>query len=192
VIYGGVSQNPQTKHLGIGVDILVATPGRLLDLINQRFVKLNNVKYFVLDEADHMLDMGMIEDVRKIIKYIPALRQTMFFSATMPKEIEKLANDLLKDPVKVEITPVSSTAERIKQEVYFVNKRKKIICNKLEYMLFLLQNKVTNFKAKELIDVLPENKKELHLIKVSLTHVIKETFSLLFIAYKKEKLYKKV
>jgi len=136
VIYGGVSQNPQTKHLGIGIDILVATPGRLLDLINQRFVRLNNVKYFVLDEADHMLDMGMIEDVRRIIKYIPDVRQTMFFSATMPNEIEKFADSLLKDPVKVEITPVSSTVDIIKQEVYFVNKS-----NKIHLLIHLLKNK---------------------------------------------------
>ena len=136
VIYGGVSQNPQTKFLGIGIDILVATPGRLLDLINQRFVRLNNVKYFVLDEADHMLDMGMIEDVRRIIKYIPTQRQTMFFSATMPHEIEKLADYLLKDPVKVEITPVSSTVDIIEQAVYFVNKS-----NKIHLLIHLLKNK---------------------------------------------------
>ncbi|MCC5908924.1 MAG: DEAD/DEAH box helicase [Clostridiaceae bacterium] len=136
VIYGGVSQNPQTKFLGIGIDILVATPGRLLDLINQRFVRLNNVKYFVLDEADQMLDMGMIEDVRRIIKYIPTLRQTMFFSATMPNEIEKLADYLLKDPVKVEITPVSSTVDIIQQEVYLVNKS-----NKIHLLIHLLKNK---------------------------------------------------
>ncbi len=126
VIYGGVSQNPQTKFLGIGVDILVATPGRLLDLINQRFVRLNNIKYFVLDEADQMLDMGMLEDVKRIIDYIPPKRQTLFFSATMPHEIEKLANQILKDPVKVAITPVSSTVDIIEQSVYFVNKGNKI------------------------------------------------------------------
>jgi len=126
VIFGGVSQNPQTKHLGIGIDILVATPGRLLDLINQKHVKLSNLDYFVLDEADHMLDMGMIQDVKKIIKHIPDKRQTMFFSATMPAEISKLANQLLKDPKKVEVTPVSSAVEVIKQAVYYVNKKSKI------------------------------------------------------------------
>lgn len=135
VIFGGVSQNPQTKFLGIGIDILVATPGRLLDLINQKFVRLNHIKYFVLDEADHMLDMGMIHDVRKIIKYIPASRQTMFFSATMPTEIAKLADDLLKNPAKVEITPVSSTVDIIEQAVYYVNKS-----NKIHLLIHLLKN----------------------------------------------------
>jgi len=136
VIFGGVSQNPQTKSLGMGVDILVATPGRLLDLINQKFVHLNHIKYFVLDEADCMLDMGMIQDVRKIIKYIPTLRQTMLFSATMPTGIAKLADNLLKNPVKVEITPVSSTVDIIEQEVYYVNKT-----NKIHLLIHLLKNK---------------------------------------------------
>jgi len=136
VIFGGVSQNPQTKFLGIGVDIVVATPGRLLDLINQKFVRLNNVKYFVLDEADHMLDMGMIQDVRRIIKHIPTLRQTMFFSATMPTEITKLADQLLINPAKVEITPVSSTVDIIEQAVYYVNKS-----NKIHLLIQLLKNK---------------------------------------------------
>lgn len=126
VIFGGVSQNPQTSELARGVDILVATPGRLLDLIGQRFIKLANINYFVLDEADMMLDMGMIHDVRKIITYLPADRQTMFFSATMPAEISKLADSILSNPVKVEITPVSSTVDTIKQNVYFVNKSNKI------------------------------------------------------------------
>lgn len=136
VIYGGVSQNPQTKDLTRGIDILVATPGRLLDLINQRFVSLKNVKYFVLDEADLMLDMGMLKDVRKIITYLPKLRQTMFFSATMPAEIEKLANSILKDPVRIMVTPVSSTVEIIEQEVYYVDKG-----NKINLLIHLLKNK---------------------------------------------------
>lgn len=136
VIYGGVSQNPQTKDLTKGVDILVATPGRLLDLINQRFVHLKNIKYFVLDEADLMLDMGMLQDVRKIITHLPKVRQTMFFSATMPAEIEKLANSILKDPLKVVVTPVSSTVEIIEQEVYFVDKG-----NKTNLLIHLLKNK---------------------------------------------------
>ncbi len=126
VIYGGVSQNPQTKQLGIGVDILVATPGRLLDLINQKFIKLSETQYFVLDEADQMLDMGMLQDVKKIIKFIPNERQTMFFSATMPNEIAKLADSLLTDPKKVEVTPVASTVDIIEQEVYYVNKKNKV------------------------------------------------------------------
>lgn len=136
VIYGGVTQNPQTKDLARGVDILVATPGRLLDLINQRYVSLSNVKYFVLDEADLMLDMGMLQDVRRIIVYLPKVRQTMFFSATMPTEIAKLANTILKNPIKIEITPVSSTVDIIKQEVYFVDKG-----NKTKLLIHLLKNK---------------------------------------------------
>jgi ATP-dependent RNA helicase RhlE len=125
-IYGGVSQRPQTDELARGVDILVATPGRLLDLINQKFIHLENVKYFVLDEADMMLDMGMIHDVRKIISYLPHARQTMFFSATMPKEIAVLAHSILKDPVKAEVTPVASTVDTIHQQLYFVDKPDKI------------------------------------------------------------------
>ena len=135
VIYGGVSQNPQTKALESGTDILVATPGRLLDLINQKYVRLHQVKYFVLDEADQMLDMGMLQDVKKIIKFIPAVRQTMFFSATMPPEIAKLADQLLVKPVKVQVTPVSSTVEIINQTVYHVNKS-----NKLRLLADLLEN----------------------------------------------------
>jgi ATP-dependent RNA helicase RhlE len=125
-IYGGVSQRPQTDELARGVDILVATPGRLLDLINQKFIRLENVKYFVLDEADMMLDMGMIHDVRKIISFLPHVRQTMFFSATMPKEIAVLAHSILKDPVKAEVTPVASTVDTINQQLYFVDKPDKI------------------------------------------------------------------
>lgn len=136
VIYGGVSQHPQTKALIAGVDILVATPGRLLDLINQRYVKLNQIQYFVLDEADMMLDMGMLQDVRKIIKFMPAERQNMLFSATMPAEIAKLAGSILKDPVKVAITPVSSTVDIIEQAVYYVNKS-----NKINLLVHLLKNK---------------------------------------------------
>lgn len=125
-IYGGVSQRPQTDELARGIDILVATPGRLLDLIQQKHINLSNVKYFVLDEADMMLDMGMIQDVRKIITYLPHVRQTMFFSATMPKEIAILSSSILKDPVRVEVTPVASTVDTIKQELYFVDKPDKI------------------------------------------------------------------
>lgn len=136
VIYGGVSQNPQTKDLTKGIDILVATPGRLLDLINQRYVSLKNVKYFVLDEADLMLDMGMLKDVRKIITHLPKVKQTMFFSATMPDEIEKLANSILKKPVKVMVTPTSSTVEIIEQALYYVDKG-----NKTNLLINLLKNK---------------------------------------------------
>ncbi len=136
VIYGGVSQHPQTKDLTKGIDILVATPGRLLDLINQRYVSLKNVKYFVLDEADLMLDMGMLKDVRKIITHLPKERQTMFFSATMPAEIEKLANSILKNPIRVMVTPPSSTVEIIEQELYYVDSG-----NKVKLLINLLKNK---------------------------------------------------
>ena len=125
VIFGGVTQRAQTDALRRGVDILIATPGRLIDLINQGFVHLNQLEIFVLDEADRMLDMGFIHDVKRILQKIPAKRQTLFFSATMPPEIQKLADTILSQPVKVEVTPVSSTAETIEQEVYFVGKNDK-------------------------------------------------------------------
>ena len=125
VIFGGVSQKAQTDALRAGVDILIATPGRLLDLIDQRFVNLQHIKLFVLDEADRMLDMGFIHDVKRVIARLPQKRQTLFFSATMPKEIQSLANSILTNPVKVEVTPVSSTAETIRQAVYFVEKGNK-------------------------------------------------------------------
>jgi ATP-dependent RNA helicase RhlE len=125
VIFGGVSQHSQTQALRAGVDILIATPGRLLDLMNQRFVKLENLKILVLDEADRMLDMGFIHDVKKIIAKVPVKRQTIFFSATMPNEISSLANSILTNPKRVEVTPVSSTANTIVQSVYFVDKGNK-------------------------------------------------------------------
>lgn len=125
VIFGGVSQNPQTEALKKGVDVLIATPGRMIDLYNQKFINLDNVKYFVLDEADSMLDMGMIHEVKRIIKHLPKVRQNIFFSATMPKEISKLADSIFNNPVKVEVAPVSSTTETIKQSIYFVSSRKK-------------------------------------------------------------------
>ena len=136
VIFGGVSQHPQTQSLNRGVDILVATPGRLLDLIHQGFISLKQIQYFVLDEADMMLDMGMLQDVRKIIKFLPQIKQSMFFSATMPSEIAKLANSILKNPTKIEITPVSSTVDIIEQSVYYVNKS-----NKTKLLIDLLKNK---------------------------------------------------
>lgn len=125
VIFGGVGQKAQTDALQRGVDILVATPGRLLDLISQGFINLRDIEIFVLDEADRMLDMGFIHDVKKVIAKLPAKRQTLFFSATMPSEITKLADTILTNPVKVEVTPVSSTAEKIQQAVYFVEKTDK-------------------------------------------------------------------
>ena len=125
VIFGGVGQKPQTDALRRGVDILVATPGRLLDLMNQGFVNLKELEYFVLDEADRMLDMGFIHDVKKVIAAIPRQRQTLFFSATMPPEVQRLSASLLHNPVKVEVTPASSTAETVEQEVFFVDKSNK-------------------------------------------------------------------
>lgn len=125
VIFGGVSQNSQVRSLQSGVDVLIATPGRLLDLISQKFVHLNQLQFFVLDEADRMLDMGFLNDVKKIITKIPQKRQSLFFSATMPDPIVKLANTILVNPSKVEVTPVSSTANTINQAVYFVDKENK-------------------------------------------------------------------
>ena len=125
VIFGGVSQHAQVNALRNGIDMLVATPGRLLDLMQQGHISLSNIKYFVLDEADRMLDMGFIHDVKKIVAKLPAKRQSLFFSATMPPEISQLADMLLKHPVKIEVTPVSSTAEMIQQAVYFVDKKEK-------------------------------------------------------------------
>ena len=125
VIFGGVPQFHQVNALRKGVDILVATPGRLLDLLNQRHISLHEIKFFVLDEADRMLDMGFVHDVKRIIAKLPAQKQTLFFSATMPAEIKQLANVLLKDPVKVEVTPVSSTVETIQQSLYYVEKQNK-------------------------------------------------------------------
>ena len=125
VIFGGVNQNPQTAALRGSVDIVVATPGRLLDLISQGFLTLSNVEIFVLDEADRMLDMGFIHDVKKIIALLPKRRQTLFFSATMPPEIVKLANTILFNPKKVAVTPISSTVDIVNQYVYFVDKGNK-------------------------------------------------------------------
>jgi ATP-dependent RNA helicase RhlE len=125
VIYGGVAQTAQITALRSGIDILVATPGRLLDFMEQGFINLAFVKIFVLDEADRMLDMGFIYDVKTIIAKLPDKRQTLFFSATMPNEIAKLADSILHEPVRVEVTPVSSTAKTITQSMYFVEKAEK-------------------------------------------------------------------
>ena len=136
VIFGGVAQGPQTHALRAGVDILVATPGRLLDLVNQKIVNLNHIKFFVLDEADRMLDMGMVQDVKRIIAHIPKVRQTMLFSATMPTEIGKLADSMLKSPVKIAVTPISSPIEIIEQSMFFVDKK-----HKKELLVHLLKDK---------------------------------------------------
>lgn len=125
VIFGGVSQHHQVLAIRAGVDIIVATPGRLLDLMQQRIISLADIKYFILDEADRMLDMGFVHDVKRIIAHLPAKRQTLFFSATMPAEIKQLAAVLLTNPAKVEVTPPSSTVEIIQQSVYHVDKAAK-------------------------------------------------------------------
>ncbi|WP_053977385.1 DEAD/DEAH box helicase [Mangrovimonas xylaniphaga] len=125
VIFGGVNQNPQVATLRKGVDVLIATPGRLMDLHNQKLLSLAKVEFFVLDEADRMLDMGFLRDIEKIMKMIPAKRQNLLFSATFSKDIKKLAHSILSHPVQVEATPENSTAEAINQKVYRVAKGKK-------------------------------------------------------------------
>jgi ATP-dependent RNA helicase RhlE len=125
VIFGGVSQHEQTRALRNGTDILIATPGRLMDLMNQGYVYLDFLEVLVLDEADRMLDMGFINDVKKIISQLPKERQTLFFSATMPPQIAKLSHAILRNPVRVEVAPVSATADKIEQSVYLVAKQHK-------------------------------------------------------------------
>lgn len=135
VIFGGVKQHQQEQDLKKGVDILIATPGRLLDFISQGIIKLHHLEIFVLDEADRMLDMGFVHDVKRILKLLPAKRQNLFFSATMPKEIAKLASEILVNPAKAEVAPVSSTADTIQQSIYFVEKD-----NKNDLLIHLLQD----------------------------------------------------
>ena len=134
VIFGGVGQNPQVEAIKRGVDVLVATPGRLMDLYQQGFVALDKLEIFVLDEADRMLDMGFIHDVKKILKWLPAKKQTMLFSATMPGEVMELVNSLLHDPARVEVDPVSSPVEAIEQKICFVDKG-----NKTRLLAWLLE-----------------------------------------------------
>ena len=124
-IFGGVPQGKQVSIMRGGIDILIATPGRLLDLIHQGLLDISKIEKFVLDEADRMLDMGFIHDVKKVVAILPANRQTLFFSATMPESIMKLANSILRNPVEVKVTPVSSTVKKINQSVYFVEKQGK-------------------------------------------------------------------
>lgn len=135
VIFGGVGQSPQVSAIRSGADVVIATPGRLLDLMNQRLLSIADVEYFVLDEADRMLDMGFIHDVKKLLAALPHKRQSLFFSATMPPEIVKLAGSILKNPASVSVTPVSSTVEIINQSVYFVDKG-----NKNHLLLDILQD----------------------------------------------------
>lgn len=135
VIFGGVGQGNQVRDIAIGPDVLVATPGRLLDLIEQRHLKLDKVEIFVLDEADRMLDMGFMRDIKRILPLLPAQRHNLFFSATMPPEISQLAHSILKSPKRVEVTPAATTAEKVKQTVMFVDKNKKV-----DLLLHLLKN----------------------------------------------------
>ncbi|MBH08315.1 MAG: DEAD/DEAH box helicase [Flavobacteriales bacterium] len=139
VIFGGVKQRSQTDKLTKGVEILIATPGRLLDLMEQDFISLKNIGYFVLDEADRMLDMGFIHDIRKILNQLPKERQSLFFSATMPKNIIDLSSQILKYPKRISVNPVSSTAETIKQYIYYTNKS-----NKKELLLYILKDQSIN------------------------------------------------
>jgi len=136
VVFGGVPQSQQVGALKMGVDVLIATPGRLLDLINQGYVKLGDISIFVLDEADRMLDMGFIHDVKKLIKLIPAKRQSLFFSATMPESIRVLASTILTNPEEVQVTPASTTAETVEQEMYFVD-----AANKKDLLIHILKDK---------------------------------------------------
>ena len=136
VIFGGVKQHSQTNELKNGTDILIATPGRLLDLIQQGFISLKDIEIFVLDEADRMLDMGFVHDVKKLIVLLPKVRQSLFFSATMPDDIIKLANSILHQPEKVEVAPISSTADTIQQKLYYVDKG-----NKNGLLMDILNNK---------------------------------------------------
>lgn len=138
VVFGGVKQGAQEAALKKGVDILVATPGRLLDFISQGIISLKNLEIFVLDEADRMLDMGFVHDVKRIVKLLPQKRQTLFFSATFPDEIRSLADSILNQPVKVAVAPVSATADTIQQKVYFVEKD-----NKLDLLTHILQNDIS-------------------------------------------------
>lgn len=135
VIFGGVKQLAQTQQLKNGIDILVATPGRLIDLISQGFISLKDIEYFVLDEADHMLDMGFIHDIKKIVKRLPIQRQSLFFSATMPPEIIELSRAIVGNPQKITIKPEQATAEKVEQAVFFVEK-----ANKSKLLLHLLES----------------------------------------------------
>jgi len=141
VIYGGVNQNPQVEKLKRGTDILIATPGRLLDLINQKYITLNHIRHFVLDEADRMLDMGFIHDIKRILPMLPRQKQTLFFSATMPVAISNLSKSILHNPVKVEVSPVASVVDTIDQYLYFVEKPQK------GDLLFTILNKSSDKSA---------------------------------------------
>ncbi|MBT3788047.1 MAG: DEAD/DEAH box helicase [Alphaproteobacteria bacterium] len=161
VVFGGVSIKPQIKTMNSGVHILVATPGRLLDLMNQGFVQLDKVEFFILDEADRMLDMGFQHDVKKIAAKVPAKRQTMLFSATMPKSVQGLASSLLNDPVRVEAAPAATTAEKVEQQVLYVSKdnKRNLLGNLLKdssierVLVFTRTKHRANRVAKHLVDM---------------------------------------
>ena len=162
VVFGGVGQGPQVAALSRGVEVLVATPGRLLDLIDQKYINLRSLDVFVLDEADRMLDMGFIHDIKKIVKLLPAKRQTLFFSATMPPDIQALAGSMLTDPAKVSVTPVSSTADRIEQWVMYVDKDKKkdalrYLLGKKEFSRVIVFTR-TKHGANKVAELLTKNK----------------------------------
>lgn len=161
VVFGGVAQTPQTDALRRGVDILIATPGRLLDLIGQGFISLKEVTHFVLDEADRMLDMGFIHDIKKLLLLVPKQKQSLFFSATMAPDIMALAQTILHEPEKVEVTPVSSTVDIISQSLFLVNKG-----NKNSLLLFILKNEAiknvlvftrTKYGADKVVKMLVKN-----------------------------------
>lgn len=162
VIFGGVNQFSQVNALKSGVDILVATPGRLLDLIGQGIITLQHIEYFVLDEADRMLDMGFIHDVRRIIKLLPQQRQSLFFSATMPPDIQALADTILSNPAKVEVTPPATTAETIQQVLYYVDKSNKpaLLCDLIHQDIkeSVLVFTRTKHGADKLVRILHKNK----------------------------------
>ena len=139
VIYGGIKQGSQTQALNRGVDVLIATPGRLLDLMSQGYISLKDVGYFVLDEADRMLDMGFINDIKKLLDKLPQKRQSLFFSATMPEKILKLSRQILIEPKKIAVNPISSTADTIQQYLYYTNKS-----SKNELLLYILKDEKIN------------------------------------------------
>ncbi|MGJ1439463.1 ATP-dependent RNA helicase RhlE [compost metagenome] len=160
-IFGGVSQEKQVKEIKKGVDILVATPGRLLDLMNQKIVSLDKIEILILDEADNMLDMGFIHDIKKILTKVPSKRQTLFFSATMPPNIRKFAHGILHKPIEVDVTPVSSTAEKVNQSVFFVEKKEKIklltsILKKLKHERTIVFSR-TKHGADKIVKLLAKN-----------------------------------
>lgn len=161
VIFGGVGQGPQVQALQRGVEIIVATPGRLLDLMDQRYISLKDIEFFVLDEADRMLDMGFINDIRKIIARLPAQRQSLYFSATLSDEVNALARTLLKDPVHVEVTPQATTVERIDQCLFYVEPRDKerLLLDLLdqEHLTSVLVFTRTKHKANKVAEFLNKN-----------------------------------